>query len=257
MLADDNEGHDGPEHRPPVNKELRSIGLLLCVKEAPAHDWWEWRYLQSVQHILTRKWWRIQGGADVEALIEWIKVCRFLEFDQKATKDLFLLLQHGHVGRTSANKIMWECLTGPAIQRPYEDLSNWMTSKVTTYRQKMDRPPRGHDDNWPCGNFPRGWWWDYYATLRVEDVPFSPCACPQLGTKWVVTLGEGGRALAPPACWAQYVKLEGPAFQAIKGVKGDKGKGKGDKGKGKGKGESGKGGKGDYHSSWKGKGGKY
>ena len=124
-----------------------------------------------------------------------------------------------------------------------------MTSKVTTYRQMRDRPPRQHGDMYPCAKFPQGWFWDYYTTLRHEDVPFSPCAVPKLGTKWAVRLGEDGRALAPPACWEKFVVLQGPAYQAIKG---GKGKGKDDKGKGKdGKGKDGNSG---HHFSWKGKG---
>ena len=59
------------------------------------------------------------------------------------------------MGRAHANKILWDVLTGPALDPAYYDLSNLITHMVYQARKMFDRPPREH---WDLDY----WWWTCY-----------------------------------------------------------------------------------------------
>ena len=54
---------------------------------------------------------------------------------------MFLLAQSGQVGRAHANKILWQLLSGPALDPLYADLSNLVTHEVYKARENFDWPP--------------------------------------------------------------------------------------------------------------------
>ena len=134
----------------------------------------------------------LQGGTDKEALELWIMASKFLEFDNKARRDLFLLAISGEVGRTYANKILWNIMTGPAVCKEYLDLSNLVTHEVYKARKQFDRPPRGHPD--------MDWWlWTWYDYNHKQDLMFSPTAVPNV--TWRLVTGPGGKPLPPTQCF--------------------------------------------------------
>ena len=181
-------------HGLPMDWPLTTLGMLLWL-EKPGALWLEWKYLQTIHWILTKRWWIVQGGVDDQALEEWMAIMNLLELDKKARRDLFLLAQSGHVGRIIANKTMWEILTGPAIWPPYWDMSHKVSSMVLSARRTFDRPPRDHAD--------LKWWdWSYYKTVRSLDHRWAPESVPRgpRGSWWMVE-GEDGTPLEPPYCW--------------------------------------------------------
>ena len=126
------------------------------------------------------------------ALKEWNLVMDVLELDLKARRDLFLLLQAGIVGRTHGNKILWNMLSGPALDRTYRDLSNYVTHKVYEARRAFDRPPREHRDlSW--------WWWTCYERPYARDRKWAPTSVPR--EAWCLNMGPGEAPLPPPGCW--------------------------------------------------------
>ena len=133
----------------------------------------------------------MQAGAGLEATKKWVEISLCLEVDQVAQMDLVLLAQQSTSGRALANEVLWNCLTTVALNRNYEDVSNWVTSKCGEYRKRLDRPPRDHKD--------RGTWdWGRYRS--AEDSPFSPSAVPPDHLRWTTT-GEGNVPLRPPECF--------------------------------------------------------
>ena len=114
-----------------------------------------------MNNFLTEKWAIIQGGMKADALNLWIQVTRVLELDNKARRDLFLLAQSDLVGHTHANKLLWDLLTGPALEKKYLDLSNLVSNWVGKARKEFDRPPRDHVDlQW--------WTWEHYDAPRMK-----------------------------------------------------------------------------------------
>ena len=96
------------------------------------------------------------------------------------------------MGRTHANKILWQLLSGPALDPLYVDPSNLVTHEVFKARKYFDRPPRQHRHlEW--------WWWTCYETPYKGDLKWSPGAVPS-GT-WHRKEGDGGQPLQPPECW--------------------------------------------------------
>ena len=170
------------------------MGILIWL-EKPGHEWMEWKYLQTIHWILTKRWYIVQGGMGKEGLAEWMAIMNLLEMDKKARRELFLLLQSGYVGRVLANKLMWEILTTLAIEPPYYDISCKVTQLVNRMReQHLDRPPRDHKD--------LKWWdWHYYLGVRKIDERWAPENVPQ-GT-WFMVVGEDGTPLEPPYCWGK------------------------------------------------------
>ena len=204
-------GDGGDDDYEPPQQDLTPIGWVVHLK-APGWEWLEQRYLKTVYHILTEKWWLLQSGHDLEALREWVKVTRLLEMDRKAVKELFLLLQSGEVGRAHGNKLMWTFLTGPAIEPPYCSCNHWFSSKVREVREEFDRPPRGSRDLWERLNDGEGWWWNLYKEVQEDEAPFSPRAVPT--GKWALRKGHNDEPLKPPACYGGIGAPGGPAAPA-------------------------------------------
>ena len=168
-----------------------TLGILLHLQR-PEAQWYEWKYLQTIHWILTKRWWIVQGGVDQLALDEWMAIMNLLELDKKARRDLFLLAQSGRVGRVYANKLMWEILTTMAIEPPYLDMSHKVTTRVKAMRHLFDRPPRDHRD--------LAWWdWSYYMSVAKQDQRWAPEEVPR-GNYYMKTAPDG-TPLEPPACW--------------------------------------------------------
>ena len=104
-----------PQYEPPIER-LTTLGWLKHKKD-PKFPYFEIMHLRLLNNFLTEKWALIQGGMKDEALNLWIQVTRVLELDNKARRDLFLLAQSDLVGRTHANKLLWDLLTGPALEK--------------------------------------------------------------------------------------------------------------------------------------------
>ena len=150
-------------------------------------QYFEWHYHRQILRFLTTRWYLLQGGTNDEAMQEWILVFKVLELDNKARRDLMLLAQSGFVGRAHANKVLWEILSGPALDPKYQDLSNIVTQRVYKARRDFDRPPREHGDlSW--------WWWSCFETLYKRDMRWGPDQIPT--HHWNLTTGNGGRPLA-------------------------------------------------------------
>ena len=196
---------------------MTTLGWLKHLQD-PAFEYWEWQYLQQIHRCLTEKWWILQSGVDKEALDEWLRVMRILELDPKARRDLFLLLQAGVVGRAHANKLLWNLLTGPALDPKYEDLSNPVTHLVYKARRDFDRPPRQHGD--------LGWWgWTCYETLYKKDLRWHPQATPRV--PWTVHTGPANEPLPPPEGFG-LPEVHVPGAHGASASSGDgKGQGKG------------------------------
>ena len=158
----------------------------------PAAPYFEWHYLHLIHSFLTKHWWILQGRSDAEALKLLKQVLKVLELDQKAKRDLFLLMQSGSVGRCHGNKLLWNVMSGPALDPTYRDLSHLVTSEVYKARRDFDRPPRGHKDlDW--------WCWDYYSYPIKQLKRWAPDALPN--RPWSLQMGPGNKPLAPPDCW--------------------------------------------------------
>ena len=158
--------------------------------------YFEWQYRKVIHKYLTTQWYLLQGGFDAESAALWREVMEVLELDRKARRDLFLLAQAGVPGRTFANKLLWDLLSGPALDPRYPEMSNLVSSQVMEYRRMFDRPPREHADL-------KHFWWS-----RLDDVylaylkPFKPKAVPN--GPWTLLMGHGrdlGKPLPPPYCW--------------------------------------------------------
>ena len=179
----------------PPPKPLTTLGWLKYLQD-PHFAFWEHHYLKYLHWNLTANWWVLQGGSDDRALESWLMIMRVLELDRKAMVDLFLLAQSGIVGRTYANKVLWDLMSVWALDPTYEDLSNKVSSEVGWWRRSFERPPRAHQDlNW--------WRWHQYDEPHYARA-WSPLRVP--GGRWDLQMGPGGRPLPPPACW-------GPAHQ--------------------------------------------
>ena len=107
------------------------------------------------------------------------------------------MAQSGPVGRAQANKVLWKTLTGPALEPDYPDLSNLVTHEVYKARKTFDRPPRQNPD--------LEWWpWSSYTQLAQQDLKWCASEVPR--GAWNLQMGEGGKPLAPPACWVPKVR---------------------------------------------------
>ena len=175
----------------PPDVPLRTLGWLKHLED-PMFPYYEHYYLVWLQWTLTDGWWILQHGMGQEALSAWLRIMKFLELDMKAMRDLFLLAQAGYVGRTHANKVLWNILSGPACDPKYQDLSNLVTNLVYQARRDFDRPPREHRDL-------RWWDWSCYRDLWPWDRRWAPTAAPN--RPWHVVRGPGGKPLPPPDCW--------------------------------------------------------
>ena len=134
------------------------------------------------------------GGKNEEALKLWLSTLQVLELDNKARRDLFLLAQSGRVGRSHANKILWDLLSKHCLEKEYQDLSHLVTSQVMQARHQFDRPPRQHND--------LAWWtWDCYLKVNSVDEVFGPAEVPK-GRKLKIKPGPGDKPLPPPQCWS-------------------------------------------------------
>ena len=159
----------------------------------PTFKYWEWQYLRSIHKYLTKHWQLLQCGTGPMAVAMWRDCLMTLELDRKAQRDLFLLIHSGIVGRTKANRILWDLLTGPALEPPYQDLSSLVTHLVYGARKSFDRPPREHEDL-------RWWTWGHLSNLNDGDVPWSPRSGPERMLT-ALCVGPGGLPLPPPRCY--------------------------------------------------------
>ena len=91
--------------------------------------------------VLTEDWALIQGGQGGYAMQKLLDLFLLLEVDLKAQKELMSLAQSGPVGRTCANKIMWDMLPIWRLRYDYQDLSHKLSSEVGKMCLKFDRPP--------------------------------------------------------------------------------------------------------------------
>ena len=173
-----------------LHRHLRTLGLLAKYND-PHFHYWEFEYLKWVRTTLTRDWALVQGGKGLEGTSKWFEILVVLELDSIAQMDLMCLAHHGCFGRALANQIIWEVLTDQALTRPYEDLSNLVTTKVNGFRKLLDRPPRDHEHRAR---------WDWGAYSSQERSPFSPSAVPRpFPTR--ITAEASGLPLPPPWCW--------------------------------------------------------
>ena len=165
----------------------------------PAWKYFEWQYQRLIHSYLTDKWYILQSGSDPNTELLWREVMEVLELDKKARRDLFLLAQSGRVGRCHANKLLWDLLSGPALDPRHTDMSNWTSKQVHKVRKIFDRPPRNHEDL-------KHFYWDRLDNVYETPLkPFLATAVPAGGT-WVLAMGtgpDGGRPLPPPDCWGQ------------------------------------------------------
>ena len=169
---------------------LTTLGWLKFLEDEH-FAYWEYQYLKFLRKSLTTDWFILQSGVDNETLKKWCAIMRVLELDKKARVDLLLLAQSGIVGRTQANKLLWNLMSNWALDPTYEDLSHKVSSEVGWARRTFDRPPRSHKD--------LVWWrWSCYDVPKW-DKRFSPLEVPR--GHWDLKKGPGGEPLPPPACW--------------------------------------------------------
>ena len=177
-------------YRPP-DKDLTILGLLQHL-QSPYYPYFHHWYLKFLHTFLTRDWWCIQGGQGSDALALWLKVGRLLELDRKSMQDLLMLAQVVPVGRTKANKILWEIMTGPALAVPHRDMSHMVTARVYQARKSMDRPPREHYDL-------KYWDWSCYWVIPAPEIKWACHTVPD--EPWLLYTEPGQKPVAPPNCF--------------------------------------------------------
>ena len=169
---------------------MTTLGWLKYL-ESPQFPYYEVVYLKYLHKVLTTDWPLMQGGCGPETLKKWMDLCRVLELDNKARRDLMLMAHSGAPGRTCANKLLWDLCSYWALQPKYEDLSHKVSNELGWYRRTFDRPPRKHEDlrwwSWRAYREP----WDRFQAFDPRIVPRAPA----------ITTGPGGRPLPPPECW--------------------------------------------------------
>ena len=185
-----------PEQWIPPPRTYTTLGLLYHLDD-DYYEFFRYHFLVFMQKFLVDWWWCLQGKEDHQALRMWLKVGRLLELDRKSLMDLFMLAQVIPVGRTKANKILWDLLTGPALEEPQRDMSNLVTARVYAARKTMDRPPREHNDlhkwDWPC-----------YWEIDRKDLKWS---CHKVPVDPYTIYTEPGRKPVPPP-WCFVLKSE-------------------------------------------------
>ena len=100
-----------------------SLGYLKQWND-PAFHYFEWHYLKNIEDLLANKWHLLQGGFTQKCADLWYQICRLLELDQKVTRELWILLHGGAVGRALANECLWSLLSVEALEANYLNLSN-------------------------------------------------------------------------------------------------------------------------------------
>ena len=68
-------------------------------------------------------------GLDLQAMHLWWEVFQVLELDKKSQLGLLILAQSGPVGRSYANKILWDLMSSWALSDTYKDLNNKVTDE--------------------------------------------------------------------------------------------------------------------------------
>ena len=175
---------------PPAEK-LTTLGWLKHLND-PCFYFWEHYYLKFLHKNLTTNWVNLMCGVDIQAMQLWWEVFQVLELDKKSQLDLLILAQSGPVGRSYANKILWDLMSRWALEGTYRDLSNKVSNEVNWARKNMDRPPKGHQDLL--------WWtWSAYRDPLPRQRPWSPCTAPPI--RWDLCMGPGQEPLPPPECW--------------------------------------------------------
>ena len=82
-------------------------------------------------------------GVDLQAMHLWWEVFQVLELYKKSQLDLLIMAQYASVGRSYANKILWDIMSNWALDGTYRDLINKVSNEVNWARKNMDRPPQG------------------------------------------------------------------------------------------------------------------
>jgi hypothetical protein len=185
--------HNAP-HRPPFPDTLTTLGMMRHLGH-PHFLYWEMRFLQFVKMCLTTDWPVLQGGHDKEALKKWHLVFAWLELDKKSIWDLMTLAHCGLVGRSEANRVLWELLSVWALKDEYFDLSRKTSSLVSEAFLSFERPPFGDPDS-------ARWWHTHILEPRYPQ--WSPMAVRvhHVTGEFVRTyLDRDGLPQPPPGCW--------------------------------------------------------
>ena len=127
-----------------------------------------------------------------------------LDIDEKSMIDMFLLLHSGEVGRASANKLLWDCLSSWALcGDPHKDISNLVTHEVGVARRVFDFPKAGMNDAWN---------WDHMRLSDETREPFRRDVVPQQGEHWTLAKDLGDAPMPPPCCFnRQQVHWDRPS----------------------------------------------
>ena len=138
----------------------------------------------------------------MEALKKWHLIFAWLELDSKAIWDLMVLAHSGLVGRSEANRILWDLLSVWALKDEYLDLSRKTSTLVNDAHTAFERPPFGHPDSerWAPEN------------LMVPRYPqWSPMAVKvhhETGAFVATYLDRDGNPQPPPDCWVRPAARE-------------------------------------------------
>ena len=159
---------------------------------SPAFHYFEWHYLKNIEDLLANKWHLLQGGYSQNCVNLWYQICRLLELDQKVTRELWILLHGGAVGRALANECLWSLLTKEALETSYLNLSNRLSVKIKDARRRMDRPLANHIDR-------VNWGWERYTT---PDRPQWAASSIPTVPGWWYQRSLHNHPLAPPRCWS-------------------------------------------------------
>ncbi len=175
--------------------DLTTLGMLRAIGH-PYFEYYEMRHLQFVNACLTRDWPSLQAGTSPEALVQWHFVFEWLELDRKAVMDMLLLCHSGLVGRSEANRVLWELLSIWALKEEYVDISRKTSTLVWEARRHFERPPQADRD---CN------WWEprHYVAPRLPQ--WSPLAVrwDPVTLEYLPTYPDiNGDPQPPPGCWA-------------------------------------------------------
>ena len=184
-------------HKLPDDLPDTSLGVLKTMKH-PDYEALEWLYKKRLQALATTHWPVIQEESSEEALALWQEIWVLLELDAESWMDLMLLVHQSPVGRSEANKVLFELLTRHACTSMHKNLSRKVSTLIKDSRRAIDRPPDGHRDL-------EGWSWRKALVPRFPE--FLQEAVPKDAR---VTTGPGGVPRAPLGCFVPPGPPVGP-----------------------------------------------
>lgn len=165
-----------------------SLGILRRIGHE-GFEYLEWQYKKQLQDLATRLWPLVQGGTGEEALELWKDIWCLLELDADSWMDLMLLTHQGPVGRSEANKILWDLLTRYAVTSEFKNLSRKASSLMSASRRAIDRPPDNHRDL------------DMWTWRKALDARYPEFLASTVPADPRVVTEEGGVPRPPPGCW--------------------------------------------------------